>query len=105
MSRSTPPTEPRPVAQRREKASHDLSNLLFGSMAANVPTAFVRDSPTLMVAALEDLCWRLALIDWSNREPPRKDRARHRAWQAETARLEDKREGIRAMVDEAVMES
>ncbi|HET9172737.1 MAG TPA: hypothetical protein VFN97_25145 [Actinospica sp.] len=88
-----------------QRSTRVMSDLLFGACKANVPVAILRDSPILMVAAVEDLCWRLALLDCSEHEPPRYERARHRAWKQESARIEDKRRRVRAMVDEALMAS
>jgi hypothetical protein len=80
-------------------------NLSFTSSATNVPFAIVQDSPTLMVAAVEELCWRMAVQDWAEREPPRRDRRRYAAWRSEARCHHEKRERIRAMVDEAVQAS
>jgi hypothetical protein len=80
-------------------------NLAFVSAGANVPLAIVEDSPTLLVAAVEDLCWRFAVQDWSERRPARSEHAAHAAWQAEGRRFDDKRVRIREMVDEALTAS
>jgi len=100
------PAQPvRSPKRRRKSAVRSACNLSFDSAAANVPIAIVSDSPTLMVAAVEDLCWRLAVQDWSEREPPRADREAHAAWKSEAKRFNDKRGRVRQLVDEALMAS
>jgi hypothetical protein len=105
MSRSSQPAGTRRFAQGQRDTALGMANLWFASSAANVPVSILKDSPGLMVAAVEDLCWRLALLDWTEHEPPRYDRARHHAWKDESTRLEDKRNRVRSMVDEALRTS
>jgi hypothetical protein len=91
--------------RRRGPGARAAWNLVFTSSATNVPVAIVKDSPTLMVAAVEELCWRMAVQDWAEREPPRRDRRRYAAWRSEARRHHEKRERIQAMVVEAVRAS
>ena len=96
--------QPGRKAQRRGKTKGAAGfNLAFDSAATSVPVAIVQDSPTLLVAAVEDLCWRLAVQDWSAREPQRSDKDGHAAWQSEARRFNDKRARIQKMVDDALM--
>ncbi|HTJ71106.1 MAG TPA: hypothetical protein VL551_26415 [Actinospica sp.] len=85
-------------------AARDL-NLSFDSAAASVPLALVADSPTLLVAAVEDLVWRLDVLDWTKRRPSRSDREAHAAWLAEARRFNEKGARIQEMVTEALMAS
>ena len=80
-------------------------NLSFECTAASVPTAIVADSPLLLVAVVEVMCWRVAVLDWSWREPRRSDKAAHTAWQSEVRGFSDKSARIREMVDESLMAS
>lgn len=80
-------------------------NLTFESVGAEVPLAIVEHSPTMLVAAVEDLCWRLGVQSWSEREPARADHRAHSAWKAEARRFDEKSARIQEMVDEALMAS
>jgi len=93
-----------PQRSRKSKARAGF-NLSFDSAATSVPVGIVEDSPTLLIAAVEDLCWRLAVQDWSTREPQRSDKVGHAAWQSEARHFNDKRARIQEMVDEALMAS
>jgi len=66
-------------------------NLSFDSAATSVPVGIVEGSPTLLVVAVEDLCWRLAVQDWCSREPQLSDKDGHAAWQSEARHFNDKR--------------
>jgi hypothetical protein len=84
-------------AQRR-----DAWNLCFESIGSRIPTALVADSPTLMVAAVEDMCWQVARDTWRAARPSRLRRRAYRAWMAQYASLAEKRDRLRRMVDEAL---
>ncbi|HET9170730.1 MAG TPA: hypothetical protein VFN97_14935 [Actinospica sp.] len=90
------------VPRRAKTKPPVIRDLLISSADIRVPALIVRDSPTLMVAAVEDLCWRLALVDSDRRRPRRWRRSALAAWRAERRLIEDKRARIRSMVDESV---
>ena len=92
-------------ARRRADAAarrRDAWNLCFESIGSRIPTAVVADSPTLMVAAVEDMCWQVARDSWRAARPSRWRRRAYRAWVAQYASLADKRDRLRRMVDEAL---
>ena len=92
-------------AQRRAEAAarrRDAWNLCFESIGSKIPTAVVADSPTLMVAAVEDMCWQVARDSWRANRPSRLRRRAYRAWMAQYVTLADKRDRLRRMVDEAL---
>lgn len=92
-------------AQRRADAAarrRDAWNLCFESIGSKIPTAVVADSPTLMVAAVEDMCWQVARDSWRAARPSRLRRRAYRTWMAQYASLADKRDRLRRMVDEAL---
>lgn len=92
-------------AQRRAAAAakrKDVWNLCFESIGSKIPTAVVADSPTLMVAAVEDMCWQVARDSWRAARPSRWRRRAYRAWIAQYSTLADKRDRLRRMVDEAL---
>ncbi len=80
-------------------------NLRFDSLGTHIPATVVADSPTLLVVAIEDVCWRLAMDNWRAQRPPRWHRTAHRAWQARYQQLDDKRERLQALADEALATS
>ena len=55
-------------------------------------------TPTMRMVVVEDMCWDLAREAWRARRPPLWRRARRRAWRAEGAVLDAKRDRIRAVV-------
>jgi hypothetical protein len=91
-------------AARRATAARleDAWNLCFESIGSRIPTALVTDSPTLMVAAVEDMCWQVARDAWRAARPSRLRRRAYRAWIAQYASLAEKRDRLRRMVDEAL---
>jgi hypothetical protein len=48
---------------------------------------------------VDDLCWQIALTDWSAREPRRWQRRRRAKWRAEEAALWAERGRIRALAE------
>jgi hypothetical protein len=74
-------------------------NLRFESLGAHIPTAAVAGSPALMFAAVEDLCWQLAMRDLRSRRPRRWRRAAYAAWCAQVRALTDNRTRLRQMIE------
>lgn len=91
-------------ARRRAERDRrrDGWNMRFESIGTKIPTALVADSPTLMVAAVEDVCWQVARDAWRAARPSRLRRRAYRAWMAQYASLAEKRDRLRRMVDEAL---
>lgn len=77
-------------------------NLRFESAGTAVPAALVKDSPTLLVAAVEELCWRVATEGWRARRPHRWQRRAYAAWRGQADWLEQKRLRLADMVDDAL---
>jgi hypothetical protein len=69
-----------------------------------VPARQVAESPALMLAAVEDLCWRLAFVEQRKQRPRWWRRRERAAWREECALLEAKRARIAEMTAEAVRE-
>lgn len=57
-------------------------------------------SPTESVAIVEDACWALARDCWLARKPPLWHLGARRAWRAERAVLQAKRERVIELLDE-----
>lgn len=98
-------TRPRLMPRRVTRKSPEARDLLIAGAGVRMPALIVRDSPTLMVAAVEDLCWRLGLEDWTRRKPPLWHQAARATWRDEHRRLEEKRSRIRSMIDESAYAS
>jgi len=94
---------PRARGRRRGRRATDSWNLRFESLGARIPAAFVGQSATLMVVAVEDVCWQLAMDSWRSARPRRWRRRSYATWRAQVLRLEDKRERLRSLVDEALL--
>jgi hypothetical protein len=77
-------------------------NLTLKAAGTAVPVQTVMASPTLLMVAVEDLCWGLAIDDLESRKPRRWRRSQRTAWDAEQAALEAKRTRIAAMAFEEV---
>ena len=79
-------------------------NLTLVSANTGVPLRLVAESPTLLAAAVEDLCWRLAVEDLQARRPRWWRRRALAAWRDERARVEAERRRIVEMTACAVSE-
>ena len=79
-------------------------NLTLVSANTGVPLRLAAESPTLLTAAVEDLCWRLALEDLEKRRPRWWQRRARAAWRDELARMEAERCRIVEMTACAVSE-
>jgi hypothetical protein len=83
-----PRSAPHRVSQRH---AHHRWNLRLASVATRIPVATLVQSPTLLVVAVEDVCWQSA-VEWTRaRRPRRWHRAAYRAWLEQLQRLDDKR--------------
>jgi len=87
---------------RTRRGPKDPWNLRFASIGAHIPAAVVADCPTLLVVAVEDMCWQLAMDSWRAAKPGRRHRRAYTAWQAQYQQLQDKRARLQALVDEAL---
>lgn len=92
---------PRRRSRRADTPEEDW-NLHFESARTAIPAGLVKDSPTLLVAAVEDVCWRVATDGWIARRPHRWRRRAYAAWRAQSEWLEQKRQRLTAMVDDAL---
>jgi hypothetical protein len=78
--------------RRADTRSWRLSaNLRLRSCGLEVPLGLAAGSPTLLVVAVEDLCWQLAMDAWRARRPKPWHPRRRAAWHAEQAVLTAKR--------------
>jgi hypothetical protein len=103
-AQSTTPWPRIRLRRRRPADESQVCNLTLVSAGTGVPLRLAAESPTLMVAAVEDLCWRLAVEDLQTRRPRRWHRRASAAWRDEQARLEAKRSRIAEMTASAVSE-
>lgn len=87
---------------RHADARTEPWNLRFESAGTTVPAGLVQDSPTLLVAAVEDVCWQAAAEGWRARRPHRWHRHAYAAWRAQSDWLEQKRQRLSLMVDDAL---
>ncbi len=91
-------------ARRRErKANRESWNLRFESINARIPAAMVAKSPTLLRAAVEEVCWRVAMDSWMAARPRRWRRRAYAAWSAQRAELEKIREHLRRLVEDELL--
>lgn len=97
------PERMRPRRSRRAAQQTEGWNLRFESVGAAVPAGLVKDSPTLLVAAVEDVCWQAAAEGWRARRPHRWQRHAYAAWRAQSYWLDQKRQRLSAMLDEALV--
>ena len=95
------PHRPRP-ARRPRLAVPDVANLDFESVGARIPAALVAASPTLMMVAAEDICWRVSRDALRAARPSRLRRRAYAAWYAKMRSLDEKRERLRVLVDESL---
>lgn len=77
-------------------------NLDFESAGTRIPAGVVIQSPTLMMAAIEDVCWRVAMDTLQATQPSRWRRRAYAAWHAKVRCLDEKRERLRSLVDETL---
>jgi hypothetical protein len=81
----------------------DRWNLRFESVGVHIPAALVADSPTLLMVAIEDVCWQVAMQQCRSTRPHRWHRRAYAAWAAQRERLEQKRERLRLLIDEQLL--
>lgn len=87
---------------RRTARQAEGWNLRFESAGTAVPAGLVKDSPMLLVAAVEEVCWQAAAEGWRARRPHRWRRHAYTAWRAQSAWLEQKRRRLSSMIDDAL---
>ncbi len=92
-------TTGRPARRRGRRANRDVWNLRFESIGARIPAAMVAKSPTLLRAAVEEVCWRVAMDAWLAARPRRWKLRAYAAWSAQRAELERIREQLRRLVE------
>jgi hypothetical protein len=95
------PPHPRP-ARRPRPVVPAIKNLDFESIGARIPAGLVAASPTLMMVAAEDVCWRVARDALRAARPSRLRRRAYASWHAKMRGLDDKRERLRVLVDESL---
>jgi hypothetical protein len=78
-------------------------NLRFESADTRVPAAIVGQRPSLLVAAVEDVCWRVAMDACRASRPGRWRRRAYAAWAAQLRGLEEKRERLRSLVEQELL--
>lgn len=91
----------RRTRRRDRQASREREswNLRFESIGARIPAAMVAKSPTLLRAAVEEVCWRVAMDAWMAARPRRWRLHAYAAWSAQRAELERIREQLRRLVE------
>ncbi|HEV3171185.1 MAG TPA: hypothetical protein VGZ32_12625 [Actinocrinis sp.] len=95
------PHHPR-AARRPRLAAPNVENVDFESIGARIPAALVAASPTLMMVAAEDVCWRIARDALRAARPSRLRRRAYAAWYAKMRSLDEKCERLRILVDESL---
>jgi hypothetical protein len=100
------PQVPHRTSKRRglRRSEAEARNLTLYSARTAVPIRLAAESPTLMLLAVEDLCWQLAVADLAARRPPFWHRTERAAWHQERQRWEAKRARLAAMAHEAIAE-
>jgi len=102
-------SDPQRTAGRRERRSarrlrREAWNVSFESFGTRIPSSVVANSPTLLMAAVEEVCWRVAMDDWLAARPRRWRRRAYAAWAARLADLEEKRERLRILVEAELLD-
>ncbi len=97
-------SEARRAAGRRErrdarKQRRESWNPSFETFGTRIPTSVMAKSPTLLMAAVEEVCWRVSMDAWLAARPRRWRRRAYAVWAAQLADLELKRERLRCLVD------
>ena len=97
-------SEARRTAGRRERRRagrlrREAWNLSFESFGTRIPTSVVVKSPTLLMAAVEEVCWQVSMDAWLADRPRRWRRRAYCAWAAQLADLDRQREGLRNLVE------
>ena len=92
-------TRGRRSRRRERKANREAWNLRFESIGTRIPAAMVAKSPTLLSAAVEEVCWRVAMDAWLAARPRRWRVRAYAAWSAQRAELERIREQLRRLVE------
>ncbi len=87
---------------RRVVDRQDGWDLRFESAGTTVPAGLVKDSPMLLMAAVEDVCWQAATDGWIARRPHRWHRRAYASWRAQSEWLEQKRLRLTALIDDAL---
>ena len=88
------------------RASHEaVWNLDFESVGTRIPAGVVARSPTLLMVAIEDVCWRVAMDTLRAAQPSRLRRRAYAAWHTKVRSLDEKRERLRSLVDETLADS
>jgi hypothetical protein len=93
-----------PVGRRRKLSAAESANLHLVAAGTGIAIKLAAESPTLMVLAVEDLCWQLAVSDHAARRPAIWRRAERAVWNAEHGRWEATRQRLAAMALEAIAE-
>ena len=107
-----PGPEPRPQnrtgsTQQQHRPQHTTQpswNLHLESIGSNVAGRFLTESPSMMVLAVEDLCWQAATEDWKHRRPHWWRVRARAAWVAEGAHLEAKAARLHELADDVYQE-
>ena len=79
-------------------------NLRFDLLGAYIPAGRVADSPTLLVIAAEDVCWRVALDTLRAARPALWRRRARAQWRAQRRGLEQKRQRLRLLAEQTLAE-
>ena len=90
-------------ALRRGARRREAWNLRFESIGARIPAAMVVKSPTLLRAAVEEVCWQVAMDSWLAARPRRWRRRAYAAWAAQLKELDRRREQLRQLVEAEVL--
>ncbi|HEU5355696.1 MAG TPA: hypothetical protein VFU65_14590 [Actinocrinis sp.] len=91
------------LGQSARQARREAWNLRFESIGARIPAAMVVTSPTLLRAAVEEVCWQVAMDSWLESRPRRWRRRAYAAWAAQLKELERRREQLRQLVEAEVL--
>jgi len=103
--RSHTPTE-RFRSRKNRRAAKELASRNLNLISANtgVPVGLATENATLMLVAVEDLCWQLGMRELESRRPRFWRRSARAAWRLEKVRWDDKRARLAEMAGEAVNE-
>lgn len=110
-----PVPQPGPGAQPQKPTGNDQRhhpprttqpswNLRLESIGSNVACRFLTESPSVLVLAVEDLCWQAATEDWKHRRPHWWRLQARTAWRAEGTQLGTKAARLRELADDVFQE-
>ncbi|HEY3868968.1 MAG TPA: hypothetical protein VGM10_11485 [Actinocrinis sp.] len=88
--------------RRARGVPQDIWNLRFELLGTYIPAGRVAESPTLLVIAAEEVCWRIARDTLAAARPALWRRRARAQWRAQRRGLEQKRQRLRVLAEKTL---